>query len=83
MADAKIILSAEDRASAALKQVRSRVEDLRAAQDKLTTVTGSIGGPLASVAALFTAGGLVGGIKALTTSLDDLDEAAQGIGVSA
>jgi hypothetical protein len=83
MVEARLVLSAEDRASAALKQVRGRVEELRAAQDKLTSVTGSIGGPLASIAALFTAGGLIGGIKTLTSTLDDLDEAAQGIGVSA
>lgn len=81
--EAKLTLSAEDKASAVLKNVRNQVEQLRASNEKLGAITGSLGGPLAAIGTSFAAGGLLGIVKDLAGALDDLDESAQGLGVSA
>lgn len=72
MADAKIVISAEDKASAVLRNVRGSVESSVAAFSRLGGVLGAIG-----------VGGAVAAFRQMVGALDDLAEAAQGVGVSA
>jgi hypothetical protein len=72
MADAKIVISAEDRASAVLRGVRGSVESSVAAFSRLGGVIGAIG-----------VGGAVAAFQQMVGALDDLSEAAEGVGVSA
>lgn len=72
MVDTKIVITAEDRASAVLRNLRGSVDTSVAAFSKLTGVLGTLG-----------LGAAVAGFKSIIGALDDLSEAAQGVGVSA
>jgi hypothetical protein len=69
---AKIVVTAEDRASAVLRQVSGGVQNAAAAFARLGTLGAALG-----------AGVVLNGLRALVSSIDDLDEAAQGIGTTA
>ncbi len=80
MQDAKIVLSAEDRASRAITGLRRELEGLRGQAERVNSVLGLFGGGfLTSLAGA----GAIGGVKALVGQLDDLSEAAQGLQVGA
>jgi len=83
VADAKIKIEAEDKFSATVRQARAQFAGLEQSIGRVTAVTGTLGGGMATLASTFVAGGLIGGIKSLVSSFDDLDEAAQGAGVAA
>lgn len=72
MADAKIVITAEDRATAVLRGVRGGVDSAVASFSKLSGAVGALGLGLA-----------VEGFRRLIGELDDLAEAAQGVGTSA
>jgi hypothetical protein len=70
--NAKIVISAEDKASAVLRNVRSSVDQSVASFATLTGAIGALG-----------VGGAVAAFKQMVGALDDLAESAQGVGVSA
>lgn len=72
MVDTKIVITAEDRASAVLRGINGNVESSVAAFGKLKGALGALG-----------LGAAVAGFKSIVNGLDDLSEAAQGVGVSA
>ena len=72
MADAKIVITAEDKATSVLRGVRSSVDQSVASFATLTGAIGALG-----------VGGAVAAFKQMVGALDDLAEAAQGVGVSA
>jgi len=72
MADAKIVISAEDKATAVLRGVRSSVDQSVASFGKLTGALAAVG-----------VGGAVAAFQQMIGALDDLSEAAEGVGVSA
>jgi hypothetical protein len=72
VSEAKVVITAQDRASAVLRGVRSQVETVQAA------FTG-----LASAGAVLAAGALVAGLRSLVGSIDDLADTAQGLGLTA
>ena len=67
-----IVVTAEDRASAVLRQVRSGVESAVSAMSTLAAGAAAVG-----------AGAAVNGLRQLVGVIDDLDEAAQGLGTTA
>ena len=72
MTEAKVVITAEDRASAALRSLRGNVDTAVAAFSRLSAAGAALG-----------AGALIGGLRSLVGEIDDLDEAAQGVGLTA
>jgi hypothetical protein len=72
MAEAKVVISAEDRASSVLRNVRGSVDGAVATFARLSAAAAAIG-----------AGAAVAGITALVGQLDDLADTAQGLGLAA
>lgn len=79
MADAKIVISAEDRATGTLKSVSDQFDKFGSVAGMAIAPLRALQGALAAVSAVST----LAGIKAITGALDDLDEAAQGVGLTA
>lgn len=79
--EAKIVLSAEDRASRVLGNMRQELIGLQGAGARLGAVLGPLGG-IAAAAAALGAGGLFA-VKNFAAGLDDLAEKAAGLGVGA
>jgi hypothetical protein len=80
--EAKITLTAEDRASAALRQVRAEASKLQPAIGQIRDVASSIG-LLAGGGITLSLAGAASAIRTMVGALDDLDEASQAAGVSA
>jgi hypothetical protein len=79
MAEAKIVVTAEDRATGPLRNIGSEFDRFG------STAAGAIG-PLVKLQGAIAAIGasaVVVGLKAVVGALDDLDEAAQGVGLTA
>jgi hypothetical protein len=81
MATTKIetVFTAQDRASAVMRQ-------LGAAGDRLQSTFDNMAAPLLRAQTLWASlagGAIIGGIRSLVSAIDDLDEAAQGLGTTA
>ena len=70
--DARVVISAEDKATRVLQGVRGSIDGAVAAFGKLSAAGAALG-----------AGAAIAGLRNLVASIDDLDEAAQGIGITA
>lgn len=79
MADAKIVLSAEDRASRVLKSLRGEMQGLQGSTVALRGALGALGG---AFGAAFSVAGTLGLIKSVTTGLDKLNDLADATGAS-
>lgn len=79
MADAKIVISAEDRATSTLKSVSDQFDKFGSVAGMAIAPLRALQGALAAISAVST----LAGLKAITGALDDLDEAAQGVGLTA
>ncbi len=80
---ASVQIEAEDKFSATVRAAKAQFSGLQDSIGRVTAVTGSLNGAFAGLAATFVAGGFIGGVKSLVGSIDDLDEAAQGLGTTA
>jgi hypothetical protein len=72
MSDAKLVITAEDRATAVLRDVRGSVDSAVARFSALSGAAAALG-----------AGAVLNAFRSVITSLDDLDEAAQGLQIAA
>jgi hypothetical protein len=75
----EVVLSAQDRASEVLRRLSGTVDGMQRSFD-------SLGAPIARFQGLWASlvgGAVVAGIRSLVGSIDDLDEAAQGLGTTA
>jgi hypothetical protein len=79
MADAKIVISAEDRATSTLKGVASEFDRFGSVASSAITPLLKLQGAIAAVAG----SAVIAGIRGIVGELDDLAEAAQGVGTSA
>lgn len=70
--EAKVVISAEDRASRVLQGIRGSVDNVVRTFGLLSASVAGIGG-----------GAALAGLRSLVSSIDDLDEAAQGLGLTA
>ena len=70
--DARIVITAEDRATRVLKGIRGSIDGAVAAFGQLGAAGAALG-----------AGAALAGLRSLVSSIDDLDEAAQGLGITA
>ncbi len=77
----RIVISAEDRASSALRRVSASVGGLEGAIGRVGAV-GSALGLLGGAAAGLSFVGLVAGLKGVVDQLDALDESAQSVGLT-
>lgn len=77
MADAKIVLSAEDRASRVLQQLRREMADLQGSTVALRGALGVLGGAFAGA---FSVAGLVGLTRSVANGLDKLNDLADTTG---
>jgi len=76
---AKITVVAEDKATQVFRQVSGSVGTLQRSFERVQLPVASLQGLLASL----TGGAVIAGFRALVGAIDDLDEAAQGIGIAA
>lgn len=76
---AKITIVAEDKATQVFRQVSGSVGTLQRSFERVQLPVASLQGLLASL----TGGAVIAGFRALVGAIDDLDEAAQGIGIAA
>lgn len=72
MSEAKVVITAQDRATAVLRGISAQVSQVQTA----FTALAASGGALA-------AGALLNGLKAIVSSIDDLADTAQGLGITA
>ena len=70
--EAKVVISAEDRATRVLQGIRGSVDNVVRTFGLLSASVAGIGG-----------GAALAGLRSLVSSIDDLDEAAQGLGLTA
>jgi hypothetical protein len=70
--DARVVITAEDRATRVLKGIRGSIDGAVAAFGQLGAAGAALG-----------AGAALAGLRSLVSSIDDLDEAAQGLGITA
>jgi hypothetical protein len=70
--DARIVITAEDRATRVLKGIRGSIDGAVAAFGQLGAAGAALG-----------AGAALAGLRSLVSSIDDLDKAAQGLGITA
>ncbi len=77
--EAKLVITAEDRASAVFRDISGSVGRLEGVFDTVAGPIGRFGGLLGAI----TGSAAVAGFRALVGSIDDLDEAAQGLQIGA
>jgi hypothetical protein len=70
--EAKVVISAEDRATRVLQGIRGSVDNVVRTFGLLSAGVAGLGG-----------GAALAGLRSLVSSIDDLDEAAQGLGLTA
>lgn len=70
--EAKVVISAEDRATRVLQGIRGSVDNVVRTFGLLSASVAGLGG-----------GAALAGLRSLVSSIDDLDEAAQGLGLTA
>lgn len=79
MADAKIVLSAEDRASRVLKGLRGEMHSLQTSTVALRGALGAVGGAFAGA---FSIAGILGLTKSVVNGLDKLNDLADATGAT-
>jgi hypothetical protein len=70
--DARVVITAEDRATRVLKGIRGSIDGAVAAFGQLGAAGAALG-----------AGAALAGLRSLVSSIDELDKAAQGLGITA
>lgn len=82
MSEAKVTISAEDRFSRVVREAHRQFDTLSSTIGRLGITTASLGGAFGILGSL-SVGGAVAGLTSLIGAIDDLDERAQGLGITA